>query len=203
MFHNIEQLLPGCNRWGPFSIMVEESQACSTSTQPPCDPRAGFGQLLSPLPLIFFGAELGKPRFFHLTKAPCDSTGCFSLSISLWTNRSHLKWMSGREKGGEQIPYSPLVREILGLPALRAQFPDLKAVPFTSQQASPPQAAGCSGLGWAYTPFLCMTKNSSLQKKWEQTHRVPPKSFHLNVSVFFHLQKHFVKAFRPIPFCGL
>lgn len=153
--------------------------------------------------LNFFWSRAGSKTVFPSHNGTLWLQGCFSLSISLWTNRSHLKWMSGREKGGEQIPYSPLVREILRLPALQAQFPALKAVPFTSQLASPPQAAGCSGPGWAHTPFLCTTENSSLRKKWEQTHRVPPNSFHLNALVFFHLEKHFVRAFQPVPFCGL
>lgn len=151
----------------------------------------------------FFWRRAGKTPVFPPHNSTLWLQGWFSLSISLWTNRSHLKWMSGREKGGEQIPYSPLVREILRLPALQAQFPVLKAVPFTSQLASPAQAAGCLWRGRAHTPFLCTTRNSFLQRKWEQTHRVPPNSFHLNALVFFHLQNHFIRAFQPVPFCGL
>lgn len=97
-------------------------------------PTSSLWACLHLFPLLF-EAKLDGNHFSH----PTTVLGIAGLLFLLLTLNlgPQLKWMSGREKGGEQIPYGPPEREILTLPVLQAQLSALKAVLFTS----PPQDA--------------------------------------------------------------
>lgn len=64
--------------------------------------------------LHFFGSRAGWNPVFPSHKATLWWQGCFTLTVNQWVSFEMNEW----EKGGEQIPYRPLVMEMLVLPAL-------------------------------------------------------------------------------------